>query len=509
MIDRTRLVSALAFVAGFVVAAALAFHDVRPLSASPVGYDTAGTVLYFQRMVHGIVLEQPYGVTPKPLMTVIDGVLYEIGGWRAVSLAAVFAFAATVSMGSAMAWRLAGPAAAGFAFVSLLGSAPLILDTSLAYATPWAALFLLIAGFGVLARPRRYLLIGIALGAATLCRLEAIVTVGGAIGAVVAWWVLARRRLTEPPPRAAWLVALGALAVPIMLVHDWVLIRDPMYWASVSARYAANYPDSVRSPLELATWLGTHYAGMALLTALAVTGEVALVLRRRLAVAAGLALLAPGICVLLLGLAVRDTYISARYVYLADLAVTIAAAVGVALVRLPELESMASARARWPRRLNPAIAISGAALIAVAATVPFALRDRTTRESVRTQVVVGENLAAAEPRIRTALAGRPAGTGQPELLAPGLWTPRLIVDLGLRIADVSVVRYDAADDAIRAGSLADGQLVYHDRAGDAAAAGAWTAVEAGGQVTLGPVTLVPVASDPAAGWWLLRVVARS
>ena len=86
---------------------------------------------------------------------------------------------------------------------------------------------------------------------------------------------------------------------------------------------------------------------------------------------------------------------------------------------------------------------------------------------------------------------------------------RIIVDLGLRIADVSVVRYDTALDAIRAGTLADGQLVYHDRAGDAAAAAAWTAVEAGGPVRLGAVTLVPVASDPVAGWWLLRVVAGS
>ena len=34
-------------------------------------------------------------------------------------------------------------------------------------------------------------------------------------------------------------------------------------------------------------------------------------------------------------------------------------------------------------------------------------------------------------------------------------------------------------------------------------------MEAGHRVTLDGVTLVPLASDPAAGWWLLRVVAGS
>ena len=439
--DRARMVSAAAVAVGFVIAAVLAFRFVQPLTASPVGYDTAASVLYFQRIIHGQVLERPYAATPKALMTVVDGLLYALGGWRAISLSAVLAFAVVVTGGAALAGRLAGPAAATFAFVSLLGSRPLLLDTSLAYATPWAAIFLLIAAFGALAAPRRYAVIGLSLGAATLCRLESIVVLVGAVGAIAAWWVAARRGREAPPPRAAWLVSLGLLAIPIMLIHDWILIRDPMYWAGVSAGYAISYPSSIQSPPQITLWLIRHYMSMPLLTGLAIVGGIALVLRRHIPLATGLLLLGPGVGAFIILLAARGTYVSSRYVYLADLAVVAAAAVGVAAIRLPEIEGVvqtALRRARlsgWLLEANGALLVLGAAaLVALAAAIPFAPRNADTRAYVRTQVLVADHLIAVEPHVREAIAADGVVPGvHPAILMAGLWTPRLIVDLGLRI----------------------------------------------------------------------------
>ena len=98
------------------------------------------------------------------------------------------------------------------------------------------------AGFAVSADRPRYLVVGLALCMATLTRLESIVVVAGAFGAVVGWRWLGPRFGFPRPPRQAWLVGLGFLAVPIMLAHDWLLIRNPMYWASVSAVYSAADP---------------------------------------------------------------------------------------------------------------------------------------------------------------------------------------------------------------------------------------------------------------------------
>lgn len=507
--DRSALVVALVLAAGFIIAAVVGYELIHPLSASPIGYDTAGSVLYFQRIVHGQLLERPYGATPKPAMTLIDGLLFTLGGWQAVSIAAVAACAVLVTLGAELVRRMAGPAAGAFAFVALLGSQPLLLDESLAYAVSWAGLWLLLAAFAVRAERPRYVVVGVALCMATLTRLESIVVVVGAIAAVATWsWIVPRLENRWPgrlglgaAPRGAWFVALGLLAIPVMLVHDWVLTRNPMYWASVSAGYSAADPTAVRSPVALVLWLARHYVGMPLLVVLACLGGVMLVRRRQHGIAVGLALLGPGIVASLVLLAARGTYVSARYVYLADLAVTVAAAIGFATVRVPEI----AAAFRSHARTGIVIALAGAAAVGMSAAVPFAPLDTATRRLVVIQRTVAQNIRAVEPLLRRALqVGGSTGT-VPVVIAPGLWTPRLIVDLGLRIPDVGVPKFNAAGNAY-ASALQDGQLIYHDRVGDPANAVA-AAMEAGGPVTVGGATLTLVASDPTAGWWLFRVAA--
>ena len=502
-LDHPRLIHASLLVAGFVVAAAVGFVLIRPLSASPVGYDTAGSVLYFQRIVHGQVLEQTYGATPKAAMTVIDGLLFTMFGWSGISLAAVAVWAAVVALGAELVRRVAGPAAGAFAFIALIGSQPLLLDASLAYAVGWASLWLLMAAFAVRAVRPHVVVIGLCLGMATLCRLESIVVLAGAIGFVAAWTLLGSKVGARAAPRGTWFVALGLLAIPIMLAHDWLLIRNPFYWASVSAGYSARAGDALRTPVEIVAWLFRHFAGMPLIVVIACLGAVLLVRRREFGLTLGLALAGPGIGALLVLLAARGTYVSSRYAYLMDIAVTIMAAVGFAALRIPEISGAFRRRAR----AGTAIALVGAVVVGMAASAPFAPLDPATRRSVVTQRTVAQNIRVVEPLVRDALQSGGAASGSGAILiAPGLWTPRFIVGLGLQISDVGVPRFDPSGNTYAPGLLRAGQLIYHDRAGDPAN-GLAAAMEAGGPVRAGAFTLMPEASDTTAGWWLFRVVA--
>ena len=191
--------------------------------------------------------------------------------------------------------------------------------------------------------------------------------------------------------------------------------------------------------------------------------------------------------------------------YLADLVVVVVAAVGFAAVRAPEVAEPLRRHAR----AATALGLAGSVAVAIAASAPFAPLDPATRRTVATQRTVGQNIRAVEPLIRSDLEASGAASGDGALLvAPGLWTPRFIVGLGLRIPDVSAPKFDASGEAYVPGLLRAGQLVYHDRAGDPAN-GLAAAMESGGPVAVGGYTLLPVASDATAGWWLFKVTAAS
>jgi hypothetical protein len=190
-------------------------------------------------------------------------------------------------------------------------------------------------------------------------------------------------------------------------------------------------------------------------------------------------------------------------VYLVDIALTIAASIGFATLRVPEV----SASLRRHARASTAIALAAAIVVAMAASAPFSPLDPASRRPVNTQRTVAQNIRVIEPKISDALqAGGAASGAGAILIAPGLWTPRFIVSLGLLIPDVGVPRFDASGDAYAPGLLRAGQLVYHDRKGDPAN-GLAAAMEAGGPVSVGGFTLLPLESDATAGWWLFRVAA--
>jgi hypothetical protein len=488
--------AAIAFAVGYVL--------VRPIGANPVGFDTAQSVLYFQRIIAGTPLEQLGGATPKPLLTVVDGVLHLVGGWRAVSLAAVASFAAVVGLGTELARRHAGPISAAFAFVALVGSRPLLVDATLAYAVSWAAIGCLIAAFAVAAARPHYIVAGVAMALATLARLEIAAVVAGALVVLAVlrfgpWWP------TRHPPNGAWWLALGLAALPVMLIHDWLLIGDPMYWAGVSARFSEAHPEAVLSPVQLVDFFRRHFSGMALMTLLAVGGVFVTLHRRQWAIAAGFVLIGLGVPAFFVILAARGTFFSSRYVAIADLAVAVAAAFGTSLVSLPELDSPPS-EDRWLRRARAAAGLALAGLIALMASVPFAPLSPSSRGEAFRQRAVAQNVQAVVPILRSAIAA-PGSTGgtAPRVVVPGLWQPRLVVDLGLRMPEVVFANVTPDGASFLPDAFVPGELVYHDRIADPAA---FKPLETDVPVDLDGVRFVPVASDPAAGWWVHRVEAQ-
>ena len=218
------------------------------------------------------------GATPKPLLTVVYGLLYNVtGDWRAISLATTGAFAVGVLLAACLVQRLAGLPAAVFVAIGLTGLSLLQSDLDPVDATPWAMVGWFGAGL-LVARPRpRFGLAGLVLMLATLARLETLALVGCALAALVGLWAVRRcasadvagrllgrdraRRLAQIPaaPRRAWLLALAFAALPIMLAHDWPLTGDPFYWVLVSQDYSRSYPATVRTPLVLAHALVRRY----------------------------------------------------------------------------------------------------------------------------------------------------------------------------------------------------------------------------------------------------------
>ena len=69
----------------FIAAVAVAASAIRPWIAAPPAFDTAASVLHFDRIVAGRHLEQALSTTPKPLLTILYGLVYSAtGDWRAL-----------------------------------------------------------------------------------------------------------------------------------------------------------------------------------------------------------------------------------------------------------------------------------------------------------------------------------------------------------------------------------------------------------------------------------------
>ena len=499
------LVAAVAVVAGLEL--------VRPFSAGPVGFDTSASVIHFQRIVTGRHLEAFVTATPKPLLTVIDGALFALtSDWRAIAIATVLAFATGVALGGWFAWRVAGPIAGLALAAGFLGSRSLLADVTIAYAVPFALPLWLLAAIAIIGTPRRPAWAGLFLGLATLARLETVAVLGAAAAVLVALAIVRSRR-NLPQLRRDWLILIGFGCLPLMLLHDWLLTGDPFFWMSVSARFSAEAPDAVLSPVALLRLMAGRYAAMPILSGLAIVGFVALVRRRQWLVALTVASLAGGIAALLVLLAVRHTYVSTRYLAGIDLALLAAAAIGAGWLA----ETIVATVRRRATQLGgrPAIvrvAAAALALVLVAAAIwPIASLNASFRSSARAQRLLAERADRTLPVIACLLRSVPgshdvataqAAVDRTVLLVPTLERPRFVVD-----ADVPLDRVGGTPLAWLAagpGFLPSGRVIVHDRLGDRPAE-TFAVLEVSTPTPVGAVTLVPVLADPTAGLWVLWV----
>ena len=201
--------------------------------AGAVEYDSAASVLYFDRIVAGRHLEGALLATPKPFLTVLFGTLYAaFHDWRVLVWVTVAAYGLAIAACAVLARRLAGLGGAAFVTVALIAFAPLLTDVSRAYAVAWALLGWVVAGLAVTARRPRYDLAALALFLATLARIETLVVLVTATVALAAASLLARRRKDLAPPRAAWILLAGSRPAGVGDATLVLLASDPTrgYW---------------------------------------------------------------------------------------------------------------------------------------------------------------------------------------------------------------------------------------------------------------------------------------
>jgi hypothetical protein len=498
-----------AFVLSFAVAALI----VRPFHVGTAGYDAAASVLYFERISSGRTLEAFVGATPKALLTAVYGLAFSVvPDWRIVSWLAIVAYACGISATATLAHRVAGPVAAGFVAVGLIGSAELLQDVDLAYAVSWALLCWAIAGLLVTAPRPRYAWAGIALAVGGLARAETLIVVMLAGGLIVVGTLIAHRRgLPTLPFRTRVPILLGLLALPIQAAHDWLLTGDPLYAGKVPVLGSAGTPlVGVSGALR---FIVGHYAAEPALVLLALVGLAVLVARRRWDVVVGLVALGPGVGAFVLLLAVERIYVSNRYIAPADLAITFAAGIGLADVSVPLLKRATRVARRSTGRALAAALVGG--LVAFVIVRPFGPIDLPTRRAIVTNGLVHRDVALVIAPIDAALAtlehardwpadGSPTGpTGtRAVLLVPILTVPQMAVDLRLPLSTLTgTVATSIATD----GSYPRiGQMVFHDVDRDRPAE-AFRIFEVDRPTSTGAILVNPILVNANHRFWLDRI----
>jgi hypothetical protein len=494
----------------FVPSVAVAAYVVRPWIAAPLAFDTAASVIHFDRITSGHRLELPLSTTPKPLLTLVYGLVYSAtSDWRAISAAALAAWGLCVASAAALTWRLGGVVAALFVAVSLILSSRLLLETSWALASVWALLLWIVAGLAVTARPTRWGLVGLALLLAALARLETFLVIGLAL-AVLALVRFGPTRWRRPVPGAAWWVSIGLLAFPIMGLHDILLIGDPFFWTTIAGTYSAAAESAGRLPSLGA--IARQLAGLALgqpaITLLAVIGAAVLAVRAQWAILVGLVSLGPGMAAFLLVLAARHTFVDPRYFVPISAAMIVAAAVGASAIRIPDLAlrsdgELSAAGSSAPGRTAVCTGVVAVAVVAIAivASPTFSPLDQSARARIASARHMARTTDLALPHIRAALEGATAAGSKLQLFVPLPVRPRVAADLDLPLTQVGAYRDRKA---LVAGATKPGQLVLIDL-DPSAPANTPRAYRLSAPATVGGVRMVPLLSDPADGAWLLLV----
>jgi hypothetical protein len=519
----------------------------RPWTTPAVGYDSAASVIFFDRLAAQQRLEGFVGTTPKPLMTLLDGLGFNlVHDWWPIAILATIEFALMLVVAAALAWRTSGAVAAGMAAFGLLGCQRLLIDGGLTYANPWAILLWLAAGLALTAAAPRYGLAGGILFLAALVRVETFIILALAAAALAVWrfapgrWVPGGSR----PQRRSILLLAGVAAVPVMVLHDWLLTGNGLFWLDVSAIFSRANPGLVQTPSELAESLWQHYAGAWPLALLAVVAVVDLVRRRQAVVLLGLVALGPGVLAFL-------EYVSYRYTIPADAALVFGAALGAgavarplarglgeaaagrgrlpaAMARLPAaMARLPAAVARLPagergrdRLAVAAAAVAIGAVAAVAFVRPYGPLDRQTWRTINNYRALQANVERALPAISSAVRAlpdqpawietdisRPTEGPPPRLYVPALLVPRVIVELGLpawAVGSGSPVQGDPSSLAVEAPTI-----VYIDsrQGGNVPADDQPLELESAGRV--GRVTVEPLLALPDEGLWVVLLTPAS
>lgn len=506
----------LATAAVFAFALAVGAWVARPFVAASVAYDSQASALHFARLVEGRQLEAFISTTPKPVLTIVYGTLYAgTHDWRAIALAGLLAYAGSIALTASLVRRELGWVAWAFASVALTGSLALLYDAGFALATPWALLFVAAAGMLGTRTRGRAAAAGLMLMLAVLCRVEVLLLVA-TIGVVLGWRRMAPARLGgETVRRASWLLLIALAALPVMALHDWLLTGDPLFWATVSARYSSTTRLTILTPVELATWLSGRYVALWPLTLLALVGVVRLVRRRRWALVAGVVAFGPGMAVLLVVLAARHIYVPSRYAAPIDLAAIVSASAGtgwlgaLALRALRPRTARASRAPRSRRWLVGLIAGVGlAGVLGFAVAWPSGFFSRADRQRIAESRRFHADAALVLPTLRAIVdavpgARDPGGHGGPPLvLVPEGLLPGLALDLDAPLTTVVSLNTPPVGPAIPRPAV--GQVAFHDRHYD----GRIASLEVETPTPFGPALAVPLLTDPTRGYWVVAIERR-
>lgn len=494
----------------FMVSVAMAARKLRPFESGSAGPDAAAPVIEFERLTAGQPIEGHLSQTSKPVIDLIYGPLYGLfHDWRPIAWAAILGFALCVVLASLLAYRVGGLSSAAFAAVAFLLSPILLVDLSLAYAVVWMLLFLLIAGLAVTAERPRYAVAGGGLMLAALARPEALAVVGVAAVALIGAEVWAIRGHRPRPPRAAYLVLLGLLAVPVFVAHDWFLFGDPLFWAQTAQVNSEGR--KIRGLVPMIVWIAHHFLAQAALLPLAAVGAWVAVTRRQWALIIGLAGVIFGIAGIFVVSGARGTVVSSRYLAPIDLGILFAAAVGVSALDIPAIR-------RWARRhvrprLRPLLLPFVGGLAVAVAVAPMWPLDPVARAQVDRQVQLHDNARRAFAAIRLELRdppswrGLPASTAisdHPLVIVPSRLRAQAVADLDLPLTEVAYSYARWLNPAH--GRPTAGTIVYHDRLDDAPLSDPrYQQLEIDQPTIIGAYRYVPILVDAAAGLWVLRV----
>lgn len=490
------------------VAAGVALAVVQPFQAGPVSFDGGSSVLHFERLISGQRLETFITTTPKPLLTLVYGGLYALlGDWRAISWATIGAYAVGIGLVTWLATRIGGIVAGFFAAVAFIASPTLLGEVIIASAIPWALVGWAAAGLAVTAKRPRYAVAGVSLMLATLARVETLVILGVAAAVLGGLWLHGRLSPQPRVPRGAWWILLGFVALPVMLVHDWLLTGDPLFWASVATRYSDNVaPDRLMDPRDLTRFLFYRYLPLLGIDVLAIIGIF--VARRTWPLWIGLAALGPGMVAFLYVLSVRGTFITPRYAVPIDVALLFTAALGASGL-VGWLSEQAGRRGVGTTRSRLVGGTMLAGVAAVALGWPPAPLDPVTHATAAAALALAEDehrvvpvLQAAIATIPDARAVTPVNGRRVVVIVPVALRTLLAADL-----DLPLTRVESTGPSLLApakGLLATTDLAYHDRGGDPRSP-AYAELEVAGPTTITGQQLTPLLVDVEAGIWVYAV----